>query len=172
MSPCDRQLKQDEMLQQIQTFIGQASGLKSELQEDGIVVVQKVDNKGLHVRADRLEEVLVRTDHQGTVFLQVNFEDSRKILLTDSLIGFKPMAAGVFEEGSLPKVVTTPDIESIFEALHEALSNMEVGMEEEVQNLRRVFEAVVKGGEWVGFDLELERQKIRRIPHFSARGCA
>ncbi len=172
MSPCDRQLKQEEMLQQIQNYVARATGLSAELQEDGIVVVQKVDNKSLRLVASHLEEVLIRQDHHGVSFLQVNFGDHRKILLTDTLIGFKPSVLADLEMERLPKVVTTPDIQSIFEALHEALGNMDVGMEIEIQNLRRVFESVVKGGEQVGFDLDLERQKIRRIPHITARGSA
>ena len=172
MSPCDRQLKQEEMLHEIQNFVAKASGLRAELQEEGIVVVQELDQKGLRILATNLEEVLFRQDHHGAGFLQVNFCDSQKILLTDTLIGFKPLVIQDLEMERLPKVVTTPDIQSIVEALHEALGNMDVGMEFEIQNLRRVFESVVKGGENVGFNLEAERKAIQRIPHFSVRGSA
>lgn len=160
------------MLQQIHSFIASSSGLTGELKDGGIFVRQQVDNKGILLQSELLDEVLLRQDHQGAHFLQVNFCDSRKILITDTLIGFKPLMVQDLEMDKLPKVVTTPDIQSIFEALHEALGNMDVGMEVEIQTLRRVFEAVVEGGERVGFDLEPERQKIRRIPHFGARGCA
>ena len=78
MSPSDRQLKQEEMLHEIQNFVAKASGLRAELQKEGIVVVQELDQKGLRILATNLEEVLFRQHHHGAGFLQVNFCDSQK----------------------------------------------------------------------------------------------
>ena len=83
--------------------------------------------------------------------------------MTTTLVGFKPVPLKGLDLSKLPRVVTTPDIESVFEAVQDALHASETDSRE-VNVLRRVFEAVVAGGESVGFDLAEERAWISRIP--------
>jgi hypothetical protein len=70
------------------------------------------------------------------------------------LIGFKTIPLHGFDVHKLPKVVTTSDLISVFEAAEEALST---GRGEEVDVLRQVFNSILMGGETVGFDLKNEK---------------
>jgi hypothetical protein len=163
---------QDEMLTMIRQFVARASGLRStDVGPASTRIEQSVDGKGMSVQSGDLEEVLFRTDTDGQSFIQVNFKTGYKILITDTLIGFKPAQLTGLDMNKIPKVVTTPDIMSVFEALQEALYSGDP-KDEEVSVLRRVFDAVVTGGEAVGFDLKLERSWLGRIPHIGAKSAA
>jgi hypothetical protein len=163
---------QDEMLTMIRQFVARASGLRSsDVSPATTRIEQSADGKGLSVQSSDLEEVLFRTDTDGQSFIQVNFKTGYKILITDTLIGFKPAQLTGLDMNKIPKVVTTPDIMSVFEALQEALYSGDP-KDEDVSVLRRVFDAVVTGGEAVGFDLKLERSWLGRIPHIGAKSAA
>jgi len=140
-------------------FVTNSSGLstKPEHVEDARVIIsQLADGKELEFLQADVEEVLQRQDSDGKTFLQVNFKTGKKILLTDNLIGFKPAVCRGLDMGKLPKVVTTPDLLSVVEAIEETLgSHGTTG--EDVEVLRRVFDSVLVGGESVGFDLTSER---------------
>jgi hypothetical protein len=59
-------------------------------------------------------------------------------------------------------VVTTPDLVSVFEAIEESLG-ADNGADQETEILKKVYLAIVTGGEKVGFDLEVERQWLNRL---------
>lgn len=149
---------------QIRKYVARADGLR---ECDGgsayIRIHQVIDGKSLNIDAANLEEVLFRSDADGQDFIQVNFRSGAKILITDTLIGFKPTVLNGLDMAKLPRVVTTPDILSVFEAIQEALHSSDP-QGTELALLRRVFEAVISGGEFVGFDLNRERAWLRRIP--------
>ncbi len=169
---CQSRGNQDEMLTMIRQFVTRASGLRSsDLGPGSARIEQSVDGKGININVSDLEEVLFRTDTDGQSFIQVNFRTGYKVLVTDTLIGFKPAQLTGLDMGKIPKVVTTPDIMSVFEALQEALYSGDP-KDEDVSVLRRVFDAVVTGGEAVGFDLKLERSWLGRIPHIGAKSAA
>ncbi|MEM7647355.1 MAG: hypothetical protein AAF203_10630 [Pseudomonadota bacterium] len=130
---------------------------------DYFVIEQKVDNRRITVNKFDVEEVLSRTDEEGQEFLQVNFISGKKILLTQKLVGFRPLTMFGLDMEKLPKVVTTPDIMNIFDAIQESLCH-EDNSPDELEVLRKVYDSVVCGGESVGFDLNEERALFARIP--------
>lgn len=155
---------QIELLTRIRQFVTRSSGLREAEAPLGIVLIcQALDGKSLSIAASDLEDVLFRTDADGQDFIQVNYRTGLKILITDTLIGFKPTQLVGLDMGKLPKVVTTPDIISVFEAIQEALHGGDT-FDDEVAMLRKVFDSVVTGGEAVGFDLARERAWLGRIP--------
>jgi hypothetical protein len=100
----------------------------------------------------------------------VNFQSGKKILLTQNLIGFKPAPSRGLDLSKLPKVVTTPDLLSVVEAIEETLSTAPA-QPEELEVLRKVFDSVLKGAEAVGFDTTSERvwmQSLNRNSKASA----
>lgn len=160
-------------LDEIIKFIAGAEGLKfaeSDL-EDYLTIRQIADSREITINKFDLEEVLSRIDDEGKVFLQVNFFTGKKILITQNLVGFRPLTIFGLDMDKLPKVVTTPDIMNIFEAIQESMCNDD-STTEELSVLRKVYDAVVCGGESVGFDLEAERKLFSRIPNQIVPNCA
>lgn len=118
-----------------------------------------------------VEEVISRVDGEGQSFLQVNFLSGKKILLTETLVGFKPAEASGLDLTKLPKVVTTPDLISVVEAIEEALSSPKGG-KEELEVLKQVFSSVLKGAETVGFDLKTEKVWLQHLVSNPKRASA
>ncbi len=149
---------------EIKKFIGTSQGLSivDSVLTDYLVIEQKLDQKRITLNTFDLDEVLYRNDDSGKAFLQVNFGSGKKILITESLIGFRPLCLYGLDMEKLPKVVTTPDIQSVFEAIQESLQSNDE--QEELDVLRKVYDSVVCGGESVGFDLKEERKVLARIP--------
>ena len=79
--------------QLISRFVTASEGL--ELAQDSatesLIIKQQADGKEISFTEDTVEEVLERYDSDGRCFLQVNFLGGKKVLLTDKLIGFKPV---------------------------------------------------------------------------------
>ena len=161
--------KQQQLFEQIRQFVTGSSGLVFDVSTASACISQKVDGKSIRLSLNDLEEVIDRTDTEGKDFIQVNFATGKKILITDTLIGFKPSSIEGADAEHLPRVVTTPDILSVFEAIQDAIHS---GNEHDTNSLRSVFEAVVSGGEAVGFNLDVEKEWIRRIPLQSHRASA
>jgi hypothetical protein len=147
----------DQHHEVIVSFVTKSAGLSTKTEgPEGVVISQAVDGKELGFAHSDVEEVLKRQDADGKVFLQVNFKTGKKILLTDNLIGFKPALCRGLDMDKLPRVVTTPDLLSVVEAIEESLGS-ESSAIEEVELLKRVFDSVLIGAESVGFDLTSER---------------
>lgn len=164
--------QQRELLSQITAFVSKASGLRMEhTSQDSALITQTMDGKGLAVDISNLEAVLFRSDTEGQEFIQVNFCTGKKILLTSNLIGFKPIAHRGLDLAKLPRVVTTPDVHSVFDAIQDALHAADAEPHEIVV-LKRVFEAVIAGGESVGFDLSKERAWLARLPSHLSKTSA
>ena len=143
--------------QVIGDYVTQSAGLTSKKGSDeSLTICQQVDGKSLTFDFTKVDEVLQRTDVDGKEFLQVNFESGKKILITDNLIGFKPASCHGLDLKKLPKVVTTPDLISVVDAIEDVLAG-ESDHQDEIEVLRRVFESVLRGAESVGFDLTSER---------------
>ncbi len=157
-------------MRKIADFVSQSAGLKSWTLGDRIEILQKTDGKKLTFHGSDIDEVIPRLDSDGQPFLQVNFNSGKKILLTDNFIGFKPAPSIGLDMNRLPKVVTTPDLISVVEAIEESLTTQVT--HDEVDVLRRVFDAVLKGGESIGFDLTSERMWLQRITKFSVKASA
>lgn len=165
-------VQQQELLAEIVSFVERAAGLSCVKEVGGAVrIVQKADGKSVAFAAIDLEDVLFRSDTEAQEFIQINFSSGKKILVTRTLIGFKPLALQGLDSAKLPRVVTTPDVLSVFEAIQDALHSDDAD-EREVAVLKKVFEAVLAGGESVGFDLAIERSWLARIPNTLSRTAA
>jgi hypothetical protein len=141
----------------INAYIKGCPGLQVNTDNQGMMsIIQHIDGKSIQFATTTVEEVLERSDVEGNPFLQVNFIDGRKILITEKLIGFKPAHTTGLDLKKLPKVVTTPDLLSVVEAIEESL-NCQKPRFEEVEVLRRVFDSVLAGAQSVGFVLEEEK---------------
>ena len=148
---------------QITEFIGLSKGLDFYSSHKGeIRVKQKTDYKELPILLNSVTEVLPRVDHEDIDFLQVNFENGKKLLLTQNLIGFKPIPLIGLDMERLPKVVTTPDLISVVEAIEEAMNSKDFHPIE-IEVLKDVFSSVLEGGEAIGFDLTKERAWLNRL---------
>lgn len=156
--------KKQQLLTDITGFVKCTKGLQAIPLSDGrLRIQQSIDGKFIIVDTEALDDVLVRSDVAGEEFIQVNFTSGKKVLLTDTLIGFKPAEAKGLDAGRIPRVVTTPDVVNVFEAIQDALHSSGVDTHE-MSILKKVFEAVLTGGESVGFDLSTERSWLARIP--------
>ncbi len=147
----------------INKYVDQADGLKSiDAITESIGIRQTVDGKSICLDFMNVEEVIERVDPQGKDFLQINLTDGKKILLTSKLIGFKPLACKGLDMDKLPKVVTTPDLISVFEAIEETIGNDAASIIE-VDVLKKVFRSVINGGEEIGFNLDNEKTWLGQI---------
>lgn len=155
--------KSSQMLEEILAFVEQSAGLTSNVKESGeISIQQSIDGKLFRFNCEQLTEVLQRVDADGKQFIQVNFQSGNKVLFTDSLVGFKPRETLGLDMSKIPKVVTTPDLISVFEAIEESMSS-DQAPETEVEVLKKVFTAILQGGEAAGFDLAFERRWLARL---------
>ena len=165
MNNSDKLGSSENLLEQIFKYVDGTESLsfaESDL-SDYFIIEQKVDSRRITVNKFDVEEVLSRTDEDGQEFLQINFVSGKKILLTQKLVGFRPLTMFGLDMDKLPKVVTTPDIMNIFDAIQESLCH-EDNSSEELEVLRKVYDSVVCGGESVGFNLDEERALFSRIP--------
>lgn len=146
-----------EQVLQIKDFVAKSTGLKSRVSDpEKMHIHQSTDGKSITFALADLEEVIPRIDSDGHVFLQVNFLSGKKILLTENLIGFKPVPSLGLDLAKLPKVVTTPDLLSVVEAIEDSITTTP-SQPDEVDVLKRVFDSVLRGAEAVGFDIMPER---------------
>lgn len=151
------------LIEKIRAFVSQSSGLSLEMTIDGFIDIhQKTDERVIKLKTDDLGDVLAREDKEGKSFIQVNFTSGRKILLTDTLVGFKPEPRASLDLSRLPRVVTTPDLLSVFEAIEEVMSS-DSKNSEEITVLKEVYHSILTGGEAVGFDLKSERVWLSRL---------
>lgn len=158
-------------LDPILNYIEASKGLSSRVSETGKVQIhQEVDGKMFSFYAFEVSEVLHRADSEGKPFLQLNFKNGNKVLLTETLVGFKPVETFGLDMGRLPKVVTTPDLLSVFEAIEESMGAE--GSEHEVEILKKVYQAILTGGEKIGFELDFERRWINRLMASKFRATA
>ncbi len=161
MGKSHTQIIGSQILKVLEDFVECSNGIELNLSEENVEICQREDAKRIHFRRRELKEVLVRQDKLGSDFLQLNFSDGKKILLTENLVGFKPSFVAGVDYSKLPNVVTTPDMVSVFEAIEEALRSNEP--EDEMNNLKRIFQAILEGGEAVGFDMENEKLWLLRV---------
>lgn len=164
-------VSQHDLLSIIEDFVSKSGGLVIEKENSGCVTIsQKGDSKNIKVKTTDLVDVLSRKDSEGKEFVQINFITGKKILLTDQLIGFKPFPIPDLDVTKLPKVVTTVDLLSVFEAIEDAVSTST--RPEESDTLKRVFQSILLGGEDAGFDFSTERLWLRRLPSVISKASA
>lgn len=164
--------KPTEYKQRLIDFACTSLGLEaSDFESDGITLRQRVDSKSIRIQLNDIQNLIQRADTEGIPFLQINLKNSKKILVTENLIGFKPALLPGLDPSRIPKVVTTQDLTSVFEAIEEALYLNE-NPDEEIHLLKRIFDSVIAGGEHIGFDLTKEKSWLQRLPiHFFNRSA-
>ncbi len=164
--------KPSQMLEEILAFVDKSAGLSSDVADHGVVAIhQNVDGKIFRFSCNELSEVLQRMDSDGKQFIQVNFQSGNKVLFTDTLVGFKPRETTGLDMTKIPRVVTTPDLISVFEAIEDSLSS-DSTPETEIEILKKVFVAILQGGELAGFDLTFERKWLSRLMPSKFRASA
>ncbi len=164
--------KQKDLFAQITFYVEKSSGLiLNKKSSNEYLIRQSTDGKTLPLCVDQLDEVIPRLDGEGNHFLQVNFSTGKKILITQNLIGFRPVPIAQLGSDSekLPRVVTTKDLVSIYEVIEETLYDHEEDLYE-VHLLKEIYKAVLAGAEAVGFDLSNEKQWLTCLK--STRGIA
>ena len=162
MSNSNSESMKQAVLEDVYAFIKNSTGLSYTDKDSKISIAQKIDNKSVLFSKNEITEVLSRVDSEGRAFLQLNFKSNKKVLLTDSLIGFKPVEILGLDSTKIPKVVTTPDLLSVFEAIEDSLSS-DTTPDSEIEVLKRVYQAILSGAELIGFDLKFERMWLNRI---------
>lgn len=157
------ELNMDTALNQIINFLDQQSSFKYIMADNKIVIQQSEDQKKISINIAEIEKVLSRVDFDGSQFLQVNFQNQLKILITKNLVGFKPVETIGFDSQKIPKVVTTIDLVSIvtaIEDLYDSEDSQQTMIEIEV--LKKVFQSILTGAESVGFDMRAEKMWFSR----------
>lgn len=153
-----------KLLSLIQDYVSEYEHMQlKQISDDTWVIEQILDKKYLTFCTDDVESVLTRTDLESKLFLQVNFKTNKKILITEKLIGFKPLPGKDLDPTKLPKVVTTQDLLSVYQALEETLF-LSDDHDDEFKVLKKIFEAVISGGEDVGITMSEEKGWIARLP--------
>lgn len=126
--------------------------------ESHIILVQSEDQKRIKFNFNDIEKVLERVDYDGSLFLQINFYNKTKILITKALVGFKPLEIVGFDSTKIPKVVTTVDLSSVkkaIEDLYEVEESYQTATEIDV--LKKVYQSIMLGAEGVGFEIKAEK---------------
>ena len=151
-----------ELTEDIKTFVHTTKGMDYQETDLEIILWQKEDHKSMRMVKGAISDVLRRTDADGKHFLQVNLKTGDKLLVTEQLIGFKPYPVEKLDMNKIPKVVTTPDCLSVFEAIEECLRDEPLDFEE-LDTLKRVFTGIIMGAEMIGFNMEEEKTWLKRL---------
>jgi len=163
LSESEMNKKPAVMLEEIVRYVEKSSGLSvTKLEPEEVCIHQRIDGKNFQFTMNKLAEVLERADADGKPFIQVNFTSGSKVLFTDTLVGFKPRETLGLDMSKIPRVVTTPDLMSVLTAIEDGMSSENIA-EFEVDVLKRVYSAIIQGGEMAGFDLSAEKTWLSRI---------
>ena len=136
--------------------------LEEEKEYNKITLYQNYDRKTLSFEVESVQKVLERKDYNGKSFLQLNFKDGKKILLTQEFVGFAPAVGVGIDIYKLPRVVTTADVLSVIEAIESSIYGTEQ-YQESLLEAKMFFESIAAGAESVGFDLTGERLWVEKL---------
>ena len=132
--------------------------------EQLLELTQKEDRKKITIDFANIEKVLIRQDVDGTNFLQVNFTHGTKILITKSLVGFKPTQLIGFDLTRIPRVVTTIDLVSVAKAIEDLFDSEESSdSKAEIEILKKVYQSILFGAEGIGFKMQAEKNWLSSI---------
>lgn len=147
----------DQNLNQICNFLDKTSGFQYTVTTTKISLTQKEDRKTMEIVVDEVDKVITRTDYDGSEFIQINFKNNNKALLTTNLIGFKPFQLAGFDTSKIPKVVTTMDLKSVLIAIEDSLEEDLTQNITEFDVLRKVYQSIMLGAESVGIRMSEEK---------------
>ncbi len=126
--------------------------------EKTIQITQPEDRKKITFSVDNVEKVLMRSDYDGTPFIQINFNNKSKVLITKNLVGFKPVELLGFDSTKIPKVVTTVDLKSVQKAIEDLCESEETFQTmTEIEVLKKVYQSIMVGAEAIGFEMRPEK---------------
>lgn len=125
-------------------------------------IYQNKDKKHISFKRDQIKNILERKDSNKEVFLQIDFYNGTKILLTKDLVGFSPAHCEGLDMDKLPKVVTTLDLLNVIEAIESSVYGQE-HYEEKLEDVKLFFESIVTGAETIGFSLAGERLWVEKL---------
>lgn len=132
--------------------------------EHVLELTQKEDLKKITIDFEQIEKVLVRQDIDGSKFLQINFAHGTKILITKTLVGFKPNQLIGFDLTRIPRVVTTIDLVSVAKAIEDLFDSEESAESKaEIEILKKVYQSILYGAEGVGFKMQAEKTWLSAI---------
>ncbi len=127
-------------------------------------LTQKEDLKKITIDFREIEKVLLRQDVDGSQFLQINFTVGNKILITKSLVGFKPTQLIGFDLTRIPRVVTTIDLVSVSKAIEDLFDSEENSdSKAEIEILKKVYQSILFGAEGIGFKMQAEKVWLSSI---------
>lgn len=127
-------------------------------------LTQKEDLKKISIDFEQIEKVLCRQDVDGSNFLQINFTHGEKILITKSLVGFKPNQLVGFDLTRIPRVVTTIDLVSVSKAIEDLYESEETAESKaEIEILKKVYQSILYGAEGIGFKMQAEKKWLSSI---------
>lgn len=146
-------------MNEIVNFLESTRYAKFEFDQTSLRITQSEDKKAISFKFADVEKVLTRTDYDGSQFIQINFQNRTKILITKNLIGFKPLDLIGFDSTKIPKVVTTVDLNSVFKAIEELTDDEDTYQTAtELEVLKKVYQSIMLGAEQVGFEMKSEKQ--------------
>ena len=134
----------------------------TDIKSETVTITQENDKKSILFFIPDIKEVLEREDNNHDDFLQINFKNGKKILLTKEFVGFAPAVCGGLDVSKLPKVVTTFDLLSVIEAIESSLYGKDL-YEENLSEVRFFFESIACGAESIGFNLTGERLWVEKL---------
>ncbi len=153
----------------IYSFLDQSHSFEAAWKNGDLTITQKVDSKSILIPSTSIGEVLERQDADGKYFLQINFSSQVKILVTETLIGFKPSEIPSLDMNKIPKVVTTPDLVSVQQALQDCLYYDQF---EDLEVLKKVYLSILSGAVKSGFSMTAESEWIQAFSSRQLRAAA
>ena len=145
-------------------FLENQSQFSFKFDEEILELTQTEDSKKIHISLNAVEKVLVRQDVDGSRFLQINLSSGFKILITKTLVGFKPNELIGFDLSRIPRVVTTIDLLSVAKAIEDLFESEETSESQaEIEVLKKVYQSILFGAESVGFKMQAEKKWLTSI---------
>ena len=149
----------------IEAFLSESdrlSILEDKEEYDRITLLQSHDKKTISFCFADIKKVLERKDYNDQKFLQLNFKNGKKALLTHEFVGFSPAVGVGINVYKLPKVVTTADLLSVIEAIESSVYGSDQ-YQESLYEAKMFFESIAAGAESIGFDLTGERLWVEKL---------
>lgn len=145
-------------INEVLNFLESQSQFSYKFVENTLELTQKEDSKNMSIDFSSVEKVLDRQDVDGSRFIQVNFTQGSKILITKSLVGFKPIELVGFDLTRIPRVVTTIDLKSVAKAIEDLFDSDETSeIKAEIEVLKKVYQSILLGAENIGFKMQAEK---------------
>ncbi|MBE8162641.1 MAG: hypothetical protein HAW63_01470 [Bdellovibrionaceae bacterium] len=147
------------------SFINKASGLQIKKSTNDYIIIEQLEDKSfLKIFFHHIDYISFSKDARKESYIQLNFINNTKCILTSDLIGFSPVKSLLLNKNSLPEVVSSIDLLNILEAFEASLRNS--GNSEDFLFLNQVYNAVLNGGKKVGMEWNFH------TPHLHSLGLS